>query len=96
VTNSKGDIRIFVPQKAGFQVNAQARDGEIQSDFSSLKIDNGDQRAIASGVVNGGGPRMVLNDEHGTIEIRSGGVASHASSAAESPEPPHPPTVREN
>jgi hypothetical protein len=96
VTNSKGDIRIFVPQKAGFQLNAQARDGEIQSDFSSLKIDNGDQRAIASGVVNGGGPRMVLNDEHGTIEIRSGGVASHASSAAESPEPPRPPTVREN
>src|SRR5581483_5120227 len=37
VTNRRGDIRIFVPEKAGFQLDAQARDGEIQSDFSALK-----------------------------------------------------------
>ncbi|MBV9182748.1 MAG: DUF4097 family beta strand repeat protein [Acidobacteria bacterium] len=96
VTNSKGDIRVFVPQKAGFQVNAQARDGEIQSDFSALTINNGDERASASGAVNGGGPRMLLTVEHGTIEIRSGAVVPQASSTAESPEPPTPPTTSEN
>jgi Toastrack DUF4097/LiaF transmembrane domain len=72
VTNAKGDIRIFLPEKSAFQVDAQARDGEIQSDFSELKINNGDNRATATGSVNGGGPRMVLNLEHGSIEIRKG------------------------
>ena len=74
VSNSKGDIRIYVPEKAGFQVDAQARDGEIQTDFNSLKVDNGENHATASGSVNGGGPRMVINNEHGTIEIRTGAV----------------------
>ena len=86
VNNSKGDIRIFVPQKAGFSVDAEARDGEIQSDFDALKISNGENRATDSGAVNGGGPRMVLNNEHGTIEIRAGNVVSDAV-----PNPPHPP-----
>jgi DUF4097 and DUF4098 domain-containing protein YvlB len=72
VTNAKGDIRIFLPEKSAFQVDAQARDGEIQSDFPELKINNGDNRANASGSVNGGGPHMVLNLEHGSIEIRKG------------------------
>ncbi len=77
VTNSRGDIRVFVPAKAGFQLQAQAQDGEIQSDFNSLKIDNGDSRANGNGSVNGGGPRMVLNNEHGSIEVRTDtGVAA--------------------
>ena len=29
ITNNKGDIRVFVPQKAAFQLEAQTRDGEI-------------------------------------------------------------------
>jgi Putative adhesin/Domain of unknown function (DUF5668) len=85
VTNNKGDIRIFVPEKAGFQVDAQARDGEIHSDFNALKITSNDDRSVASGAVNGGGPHMVLNDEHGAIEIRAGAVTS------ESPQAPSPP-----
>lgn len=82
VRNAKGDIRIYVPERASFQLDAQARDGEIQSDFSQLKIDNGDEHSTATGSVNGGGPRMVLSNEHGTIEIRKG-----------VPTPPPPPSV---
>src|SRR3984893_7325406 len=72
IKNSKGDIRVFVPAKSGFQLEAQAHDGEIQTDFTDLKINNGDNHSTASGSVNGGGPRMVLENEHGTIEIRKG------------------------
>lgn len=86
VTNSKGDIRVYVPQKVGFQVEAQARDGEIQSDFNAVKIDNGENRASATGSVNGGGPHMVLNNEHGTIEVRSGAVVPTASAPQASKE----------
>ncbi len=82
VRNAKGDIRVFVPEKSGFQIEAQARDGEIQSDFSQVKIESGEDRANATGSVNGGGPRMVLNNEHGTIEIRKG---------VPTPPPPVPP-----
>jgi hypothetical protein len=97
VTNSKGDIRIYVPEKAGFQVQAQARDGEIQSDFGSLKIENGDNRSTASGSVNGGGPRMVINNEHGTIEIRAGAIVPvpAAPPSAKMPKMPKTPDVPE-
>ncbi len=99
VKNAKGDIRIFVPAKSGFQLEAQAHDGEIQSDFSGLKIDNGDNHSSANGSVNGGGPRMVLENEHGTIEIRKGTVVPTppaASKIPNSPEPPETPEPTEN
>jgi hypothetical protein len=90
ITNSKGDIRIYVPEKSGFTVDAQARDGEIQTDFNSLKVANNDDRSTASGSVNGGGPRMVINNEHGTIEIRAGSVVA-APTNAEIPKMPKMP-----
>jgi DUF4097 and DUF4098 domain-containing protein YvlB len=101
IKNAKGDIRIFVPAKAGFQLEASARDGEIQTDFNDLKINNGDEHSSANGSVNGGGPRMTIENEHGTIEIRkSTGVPAPSkarnSEAPERPEPPEPPETREN
>jgi DUF4097 and DUF4098 domain-containing protein YvlB len=93
VTNAKGDIRIFLPEKSAFQVDAQARDGEIQSDFSELKIDNGDNRSTATGSVNGGGPRMVLNLDHGSIEIRKGVAIPPPPPAPKGPRAPTPPQV---
>jgi DUF4097 and DUF4098 domain-containing protein YvlB len=95
VRNAKGDIRIYVPEHAAFQLDAQARDGEIQSDFNQLKIDNGDQHSSATGSVNGGGPRMVLNNEHGTIEIRRGVATPPPPPAAKMPRMPSPPNVPE-
>lgn len=88
INNSKGDIRVFLPEKSAFQVDAQARDGEIQSDFSALKINNGDQRSTANGSVNGGGPRMVLNNEHGAIEIRAGAATPTPPQAPKAPGTP--------
>jgi DUF4097 and DUF4098 domain-containing protein YvlB len=85
VDNRKGDIQIYLPDKAGFQVDARARNGEVQTDFDQLKIDNSHDQAIATGTIGGGGPHLVVNNEHGTIEIRK------ASSAAEAPEAPSPP-----
>jgi hypothetical protein len=85
VDNRKGDIQIYVPDKAGFQVDARARNGEVETDFEQLKIDNTNDQAIATGTVGAGGPRLILNNEHGTIEIRK------TSSIEETPEPPPTP-----
>lgn len=87
VDNRQGDIRLFLPDKAAFQVDAHARNGEIESDFSEIKVDSRDDQASATGTVGSGGPRLVLNNEHGTIEIHKG------SSMAEMPEIPHVPHV---
>ena len=92
IKNSRGDIRVFLPEKAGFQVEAQARDGEIRSDFSELKIDNGDNRASANGSINGGASHLVLNVEHGTIELLRG-VAMPIPPAPKTPKAPPSPNL---
>ena len=86
VENRKGDIEIYVPDNAGFQVDARARGGDVETDFDALKIDNSNDTATATGTIGSGGPRLVVNNEHGTIEIRK------RSSAAEMPTPPSPPS----
>jgi Domain of unknown function (DUF5668)/Putative adhesin len=95
VQNDRADIRIFIPEKSSFQVDAQARNGEIQSDFSELKVENGDNRSTASGSVNGGTSHIVLNNQHGSIEIRKGQVFAATPPAPKNPKPPKTPGVQE-
>jgi DUF4097 and DUF4098 domain-containing protein YvlB len=85
VDNRTGDVQIYLPDKAGFQVSARTRGGEVQSDFTNLQISNNDDEGTANGTVGGGGPNLVINNEHGSIELRK------RSSVAEAPEPPTPP-----
>lgn len=90
VSNSSGDVQIYVPEHASFQVDARARGGDIQSDFSSLNVNNGDDLATATGSVGSGGPRLTVNLEHGSIEIREG------TAVPAPPPPPPPPKVSDN
>ncbi len=86
IDSRKGDINLSLPDKAGFHIEARAHDGEIQSDFPELKIDNNDREAKVSGSVGSGSSHIVLNTEHDGIEIRK------ASSKAAPAMPPAPPT----
>ncbi|MGA7302594.1 MAG: DUF4097 family beta strand repeat-containing protein [Candidatus Sulfotelmatobacter sp.] len=86
IDSRNGDVQLTVPDKAGFRVDARTRDGEIQSDFPELKIDNGDHEATASGSVGNGSSHIVINNEHDGIEIRK-------ASATTPPAPPPPPTT---
>jgi Putative adhesin/Domain of unknown function (DUF5668) len=83
IDNRKGDIQLSVPDKPGFRVDARTRDGEIQSDFSELKVDNAEHEARATGQVGNGSSHIVLNNEHGGIEIRRASL--------QPPRPPEPP-----
>jgi hypothetical protein len=84
VQNRKDDIQIFLPAKAAFHVEARARDGSIESDFGEVKVDTSRDDASATGAVGSGGPNLLLNNEHASIEIRKGGAMSEA------PTPPAP------
>jgi DUF4097 and DUF4098 domain-containing protein YvlB len=82
IDNRQGDIQLSVPDKPGFRIDARTHDGEIQSDFSELKVDNGNREARANGQVGNGAAHIVLNNEHGGIEIRKASV-----------QPPRPPAA---
>lgn len=83
IDNRKGDIQLSVPEKSGFRVDARTRDGEIQSDFGELKVENSNRQASASGAVGNASSHIVLNNEHGGIEIRKAALGA--------PKPPEPP-----
>lgn len=85
IQNRSGDIEITLPAKAGFQVDARTRGGEINSEFGELKVTNGDDQATANGAVGGGGAHLVISNEHGNVEIRKGTAV-----VAGPPTPPAP------
>jgi hypothetical protein len=68
IDNREGDIQVGLP--AGFRIDARTRDGEIQSQFPELKVENNDNKGSASGSVGNAAAHVVLNNEHGGIEIR--------------------------
>jgi hypothetical protein len=83
IDSRNGDIQLSLPDKAGFRLDARTRDGEIQSDFPELKINNDEHEAKASGSVGSASAHIVLNNEHDGIEIRK--------ASAQPPKPPEPP-----
>jgi DUF4097 and DUF4098 domain-containing protein YvlB len=74
IDNRNGDIQLSLPAQAAFRMDARARNGEIQSDFSELKVDDAHGQATATGAVGNGNLSVRLNNEHGTIEIHKGTV----------------------
>src|SRR6266852_2127058 len=87
IDNHKGDVQVSIPPNTAIKVEARTRHGEIQSDFDEIKVDNRDNQSSASGSVGTNGPRLVMNCERGTIEIRKGTVA------VVPPAPPTPPAT---
>jgi len=98
VDNKNGDIQLTLPSQASFRVDARATNGEIQSDFGELKVNNGENEATATGAVGNGTAVLKLNNEHGTIEIRKGSIESAEPSppARKLSEPPSSPEPTEN
>ena len=93
IDNRNGDIQIALPERAGFRVDAQTRDGEIQSDFAEVKVNNDDKQSRASGIVGNGASHIVVNNEHDNIEIRkaaaAGGPKEGVSGGVTGPKPPN-------
>jgi DUF4097 and DUF4098 domain-containing protein YvlB len=94
IDNRSGDIKVMVPDKVGFKVDARSRGGEVQTDFDKLKIENGDSSGTLSGTIGSGIARLVLNNEHGTIELRKSDEVPSPPDVPATPhgvKPPKPP-----
>ncbi len=71
----KGSIVLTLPSAAGFELSASAgRKGEIRSDFEGAPAARASRRAAlrADGAVNGGGPRVSLKTDKGSLVLRRG------------------------
>jgi DUF4097 and DUF4098 domain-containing protein YvlB len=91
IDNRKGDIQLSLPDRAGFRLDARTRDGEVQSEFPELKVENDDKEGKASGTVGNASAHIVINNEHGGIEIRKAGMQPPRA-----PEPPAGPKTGKN
>jgi DUF4097 and DUF4098 domain-containing protein YvlB len=84
IHNRNGAIHLTVPQGAGFQLQATARNGNIDSKLD-LPVSSAGEGQSISGKVGAGGPKVTLVADHGDIEI--------SEMEPLPPEPPSPPTV---
>ena len=87
IDNRRGDVQVSIPPNTAIKVEARTHDGEIESEFDEIKADNKDKQSSAGGSIGTNGPRLVMNCDKGTIEIRKGTVAVAA------PAPPIPPAT---
>jgi DUF4097 and DUF4098 domain-containing protein YvlB len=77
VTSKNGDIDLYVPADAGFQLNAATRDGHVESDLAGLlPAEAAPDRNTLKGKVKNGGPSISLQTEYGNVRIRTRGSES--------------------
>jgi hypothetical protein len=88
IDNRKGDVQVSIPPNTPIKVEARTRDGEIDSDFDEIKVDNRDKGSSASGSIGTNGSRLAINCDKGSVTIRKGTVDVVAPVA---PVPPLPP-----
>lgn len=70
VTNVRGGIELDLPPTAGFRLDAESKNGNIDVSDFSINVDNNRQDATARATVGKGGPDFRLRTDRGTIQIR--------------------------
>ena len=81
VENRNGSVNVTVPNEAGFVVQAETTNGDVQNEFS-LPNGGGENHPGLSGTVNHGGPLIRITTSQGDISLKKGSIA---------PLPPLPP-----
>jgi DUF4097 and DUF4098 domain-containing protein YvlB len=69
VTNQHGSVDLGLPEHAGFVLNAQTRNGELENDFG-LESQSRDEQHWLSGTVGSGGPQVRVETSDGDVTVR--------------------------
>lgn len=72
INNQKGDVNLTLPANSSFQAEVRAHQGDVESDFNELKVQNERQDNFVNGSVGTGGPRLQINNVYGDVGIRKG------------------------
>lgn len=86
VENRNGSVSVTVPNEAGFVVQAETTNGDLQNEFS-LPGGGGENHPSISGRVNSGGPLVRIKTSQGDISLKKGTIAPLP------PPPPAPPPL---
>ena len=92
ITNSSAGISLTVPGSSTFEIQADCRNCDIESEFSGLgptKSESGDSH-VAGKYGSGKGPKITLKTSYGNIVLRRTALAIPVPPKA--PVPPAPPT----
>jgi DUF4097 and DUF4098 domain-containing protein YvlB len=93
ITNSSSGISLTVPGSSSFEIQADCRNCDIDSEFSSLavtKTESGDSHLTGKNG-SGKGPKITLRTSYGNIELRRTAAAIPAPpKSAVPPAPPAP------
>jgi DUF4097 and DUF4098 domain-containing protein YvlB len=88
VENRNGSVNLTLPEQANFAYQLDATNGDIESDFSDIKIPEGGlQKKTISGTAGKGGPLLHISTSQGDISVKKGSVMPLP------PLPPMPPKI---
>ncbi|HLN59266.1 MAG TPA: DUF4097 family beta strand repeat-containing protein [Thermoanaerobaculia bacterium] len=77
IRDSGGDVTLTLPSDFRGEVSLEVREGDqqeslIRSEFSEIAVSRQRDSQRASGILNGGGPRVLVQTQSGTIRLRKG------------------------
>ncbi len=77
IRDSGGDVTLTLPSDFRGEVSLEVREGDqqetlIRSEFSEIAVSRQRDSQRASGVLNGGGPKVLVQTQSGTIRLRKG------------------------
>ena len=81
ITNEHGSVDLGLPERGGFNLDVQARNGDLENDFALQSQDEGETHRL-NGKVGNGGPQIRVEATDGDVTIRK---------AVAEPLPPTPP-----
>jgi DUF4097 and DUF4098 domain-containing protein YvlB len=84
--NQNGDVNLFLPDKASFVIDATARNGTVESDYSGLGLGKNGKSGVLKSTVRNGGPKIFLETSNGNIRIHP--TQSDEAEPAENAEDP--------
>ncbi|HTQ96121.1 MAG TPA: DUF4097 family beta strand repeat-containing protein [Candidatus Acidoferrum sp.] len=102
ITNSSSGISLTIPGSSSFEIVADCRNCDIESEFSSLdntKSESGDSH-LAGKYGTGRGPKITIRTSYGNIELRRTSIEPHPNPLPmatphavpmPTPKPPRPP-----
>jgi len=70
ISNARGGIELEMPPSAGFRLDAQSTNGNIDVNDFGVNVDNQRRDASARATIGKGGPDIRLRTDRGSIQIR--------------------------
>jgi DUF4097 and DUF4098 domain-containing protein YvlB len=74
IQNRNGSVNLTVPEQAGFEVEAETRDGDVDSDLPLTRHEDHHSKGL-TGTVGGGGPLIRINTTQNDISLKKGVIA---------------------